>query len=173
MCFYLKHLRAQSNTFLCVCSDHRLINKTQDVQTNKVEKKEIWSHIIAALQAQVKVKKRRQHLISHDNCFLGSDAVDVVQDYLTQNKVLGDARVSRAMVARLCQVLLDCKVFEVVGTKVLGKTSKPGGFQDSSSSLYRFLNVEGLSLDVLDMVLFPLNEESLMNVTPCRCFRSL
>ncbi|XP_016322257.1 DEP domain-containing protein 7-like [Sinocyclocheilus anshuiensis] len=148
--------------------DHRLINRTQDVQTNKVEKKEIWSHVIAALQAQVKVKKRRQHLRSHDNCFLGSNAVDVIQDYLTQNKVLGDAQVSRAMVSRLCQVLLDCKVFEVVGTKVLGKTSKPAGFQDSSSSLYRFLNMEDPCLDVLEMALFPPSEESLMNVTPCR-----
>ncbi|XP_052453787.1 DEP domain-containing protein 7 [Carassius gibelio] len=148
--------------------DHRLISRPQDVQTNKVEKKEIWSHIITALQAQVKVKKRRQHLRSHDNCFLGSDAVDVIQDYLTQNKVLGDAQVSRAMVARLCQVLLDCKVFEVVGTKVLGKTSKPGGFQDSSSSLYRFLKMEDPCLDVLEMELFPPTEESSMNVTPCR-----
>ncbi|XP_043083280.1 DEP domain-containing protein 7 isoform X2 [Puntigrus tetrazona] len=147
--------------------DHRLINRPQDVQT-KVEKTEIWSHIIAALQAQVKVKKRRQHLKSHDNCFLGSDAVDVIQDYLTQNRVFGDAQVSRAMVARLCQVLLDCKVFEVVGTKVLGKTSKPGGFQDSSSSLYRFLNMADPSLDVMEMSLFPPSEESLMNVTPCR-----
>ncbi|XP_042608589.1 DEP domain-containing protein 7 isoform X2 [Cyprinus carpio] len=148
--------------------DHRLINRTQDVQTNKTEKKEIWSHMIAALQAQVKVKKRRQHLRSHDNCFLGSDAVDVIQDYLTQNKVLGDAQVSRAMGSRLCQVLLDCKVFEVVGTKVLGKASKPGGFQDSSSSLYRFLKMEDPCLDALEMVLFPPSEESLMNVTPCR-----
>uniref|UniRef100_A0A8C2GNI9 DEP domain-containing protein 7 n=1 Tax=Cyprinus carpio TaxID=7962 RepID=A0A8C2GNI9_CYPCA len=148
--------------------DHRLINRTQDVQTNKTEKKEIWSHMIAALQAQVKVKKRRQHLRSHDNCFLGSDAVDVIQDYLTQNKVLGDAQVSRAMGSRLCQVLLDCKVFEVVGTKVLGKTSKPGAFQDSSSSLYRFLKMEDPCLDALEMVLFPPSEESLMNVTPCR-----
>lgn len=171
--FSFEALKSTVKYFLCVCSDHRLINRTQDVQTKKVEKKEIWSHIIAALQAQVKVKKRRQHLKSHDNCFLGSDAVDVIQDYLTQNKVLGDAQVSRATVARLCQVLLDCKVFEVVGTKVLGKSSKPGGFQDSSSSLYRFLNVEDPSLDMLEMVLFPLNEESLMNVTPFRCFRSL
>lgn len=121
----------------------------------------------------MKVKKRRQHLKSHDNCFLGSDAVDVIQAYLAQNQVLGDALVSRAMVARLCQVLLDCKVFEAVGTKVLGKISKPGVFQDSSSSLYRFLNVEDPSLDMLEMALFPPSEESLMNITPCRCFRSL
>ncbi|KTG31708.1 hypothetical protein cypCar_00041654 [Cyprinus carpio] len=69
--------------------DRRLLNKHQDVQTNKVQNKEIWSHIITALQAQVKVE---QHLKSHDNCFLGSDAVDVIQDYLTQNKVLGMPR---------------------------------------------------------------------------------
>lgn len=150
-----------------------MINRPQDEQTIKVQNKEIWSLIITVLQAQVKVKKRRQHLKSHDNCFLGSDAVDVIQAYLAQNQVLGDALVSRAMVARLCQVLLDCKVFEAVGTKVLGKISKPGVFQDSSSSLYRFLNVEDPSLDMLEMALFPPSEESLMNITPCRCFRSL
>ncbi|XP_051739869.1 DEP domain-containing protein 7 isoform X2 [Ctenopharyngodon idella] len=149
-------------------SEHRLISRPQDEQTNKVQNKEIWSHIITVLQAQVKVKKRRQHLKSHDNCFLGSDAVDVIQAYLTQNQVLGDSLVSRAMVARLCQVLLDCKVFEAVGTKVLGKISKPGVFQDSSSSLYRFLNVEDPSLDMLEMALLPPSEESLMNITPCR-----
>ncbi|KAK9952050.1 hypothetical protein ABG768_017910 [Culter alburnus] len=148
--------------------EHRLINRPQDEQTNKVQNKEIWSHIITVLQAQVKVKRRRQHLKSHDNCFLGSDAVDVIQAYLTQNQVLGDALVSRAMVAHLCQVLLDCKVFEAVGTKVLGKISKPGVFQDSSSSLYRFLNVEDPSLDMLEMALFPPSEASLMNITPCR-----
>ncbi|XP_056095206.1 DEP domain-containing protein 7 [Rhinichthys klamathensis goyatoka] len=148
--------------------DRRLINRPQDEQTNKVQNKEIWRHIITVLQAQVKVKKRRLHLKSHDSCFLGSDAVDVIQAHLTQSQVLGDALVSRVMVARLCQVLLDCKVFEAVGTKVLGKISQPGVFQDSSSSLYRFLNTEDLSQDMLEMALFPHSEESIMNVTPCR-----
>ncbi|XP_067292053.1 DEP domain-containing protein 7 [Pseudorasbora parva] len=148
---------------------HRLINRPQDEQTNVVQNKEIWSHIISVLQAQVKVKKRWQHLKSHESCFLGSDAVDVLQAHLTQNRVLEDALVSRAMVARLCQVLLDCKVFEAVGTRViLGKVSKAGVFQDSSSSLYRFLNAEDLCLDMLEVALFPHSEESIMNITPCR-----
>ncbi|KAK7117280.1 hypothetical protein R3I94_022745 [Phoxinus phoxinus] len=147
--------------------DRRLINRPQDEKTNKVQKQEIWRHIITVLQAQVKVKKRRQHLKSHDGCFLGSGAVDVIQAHLTQSQVLGDALVSRVMVARLCQVLLDCKVFEAMGTKGLGKISKPV-FQDSSSSLYRFLNTEDLSQDMLEMALFPHSEESIMNITPCR-----
>lgn len=37
----------------------------------------------------------------------------------------------------VCQALLDCKVFEAVGTKVFGKDRKQEVFQDSKSALYR------------------------------------
>lgn len=44
---------------------------------------------------------------------------------------------SRDKVARVCQALLDCNVFEAVGTKVFGKDKKQSVFQDSRSALYR------------------------------------
>ncbi|XP_072529899.1 DEP domain-containing protein 7 [Salminus brasiliensis] len=102
----------------------------------------LWSNIIAHLQAEVKVKRRRHYLKSHSNCFLGADAVNVIQAYINQNKILGDVDVPRAKVVRVCQALLDCKVFEAVACKAFGKESKLSTFQDSDSSLYRFLSAQ-------------------------------
>lgn len=102
----------------------------------------IWSRLISHLQSEVKVKRRRHFLKSHDNCFVGSDAVTVIQAYIKQSKILGDAEVPRAKAVRVCQALLDCKVFEAVVYKTFGKESKLSEFQDSVSSLYRFLNTQ-------------------------------
>ncbi|XP_075044157.1 DEP domain-containing protein 7 [Mixophyes fleayi] len=102
----------------------------------------IWSSIIHALHSQVEVKKRRHHLKSHPDCFIGSDAVDVVFAHLVQHKYFGDADIPRSKVVRVCQALMDCKVFEsVLTTCMFGKEKKRLVFEDSSCSLYRFLNV--------------------------------
>ncbi|XP_033007555.1 DEP domain-containing protein 7 isoform X2 [Lacerta agilis] len=100
----------------------------------------VWSSIINALQTQVEVKKRRQNLKSFNDCFIGSDAVDVVYAHLLQNKYFGDVDISRTKVVRVCQALMDYKVFEAVSTRVFGK-DKRSVFEDSSCSLYRFPNV--------------------------------
>lgn len=47
------------------------------------------------------------------------------------------AIVSRDKVVCVCQALLDCNVFEAVGTKVFGRDKKQDVFQDSKSALYR------------------------------------
>ncbi|XP_061466520.1 DEP domain-containing protein 7 isoform X2 [Rhineura floridana] len=99
----------------------------------------VWSSIINALQTQVEVKKRRQNLKSYNDCFIGSDAVDVVYAHLLQNKYFGDVDISRTKVVRVCQALMDYKVFEAVSTRVFGKDKQPV-FEDSSCSLYRFPN---------------------------------
>ncbi|XP_036041376.1 DEP domain-containing protein 7 isoform X2 [Onychomys torridus] len=97
----------------------------------------VWSSIINTLQTQVEVKKRRYHLKRHHDCFVGSEAVDVISAHLTQNKFFGDVEIPRAKVVRVCQALMDYKVFEAVPTRVFGKDRKPA-FEDSSCSLYRF-----------------------------------
>ncbi|XP_078405586.1 DEP domain-containing protein 7 isoform X4 [Cetorhinus maximus] len=97
----------------------------------------IWCNIIVALQSEVEVKRRRHHLKHHDDCFLGSDAVDLILSHLLQNNYFGEAEISRSKVVRLCQALMDNKVFEAVGTKLFGK-DKESTFEDSSCSLYRF-----------------------------------
>ncbi|XP_075402043.1 DEP domain-containing protein 7 [Tenrec ecaudatus] len=100
----------------------------------------VWSSIINALQTQVEVKRRRHRFRRHKDCFVGSEAVDVIFSHLVQNKYFGDVDIPRAKVVRVCQALMDYKVFEAVPTKVFGKDKKPT-FEDSSCSLYRFTAV--------------------------------
>lgn len=102
----------------------------------------IWSSIIGNLQTNVEVKRRRHNLKFHNDCFLGSEAVDVVLAHLTQSRFFGDAEIPRAKVVRVCQALMDCKVFEAVGNRGFGKEKKRMTFEDSSCSLYRFLNTQ-------------------------------
>ncbi|KAF7665007.1 hypothetical protein LDENG_00156760 [Lucifuga dentata] len=100
----------------------------------------IWSSIISNLQSHVEVKRRRHNLKSYHDCFLGSEAVDVVLAHVIQNHYCGDEEVPRYKAVRLCQALMDSRVFEPVGTKVFGKEKRQATFEDSSCSLYRFLS---------------------------------
>uniref|UniRef100_A0A8D0B230 DEP domain-containing protein 7 n=1 Tax=Salvator merianae TaxID=96440 RepID=A0A8D0B230_SALMN len=97
----------------------------------------VWISIINTLQAQVEVKRRRQNLKYYNDCFIGSNAVDVVYAHLLQNKYFGNVDISRTKVVRVCQALMDYKVFEAVSTRVFGK-DKRSIFEDSSYSFYRF-----------------------------------
>ncbi|XP_014844925.1 PREDICTED: DEP domain-containing protein 4 isoform X1 [Poecilia mexicana] len=99
---------------------------------------QLWQNIIHALRTQVEVRRCRRHLRVHADCFAGSDAVDAVLSYLMQNVVFCTSEVSRLKAARLCQALMEAKVFEPVGTKLFC-TDKETTFEDSSGSLYRFL----------------------------------
>lgn len=99
---------------------------------------QLWQNIIRALQTQVEVRRCRRHLRVHAECFTGSDAVDVVLSYLMQNVAFCTSEVSRLKAARLCQALMEAKVFEPVGTKLF-RRDKDATFEDSSGSLYRFL----------------------------------
>ncbi|XP_029353663.1 DEP domain-containing protein 7 isoform X2 [Echeneis naucrates] len=100
----------------------------------------IWSSIISNLHTHVEVKRRRHNLKSYDDCFLGSEAVDVVLTHITLNRFFGDEAVPRFKAMRLCQALMDSRVFEPVGITVFGKEKKQATFEDSSCSLYRFLS---------------------------------
>lgn len=99
---------------------------------------QLWQNIIRALQTQVEVRRCRRHLRVHAECFTGSDAVDVVLSYLMQNVAFCTSEVSRLKAARLCQALMEAKVFEPVGTKLF-RGDKDATFEDSTGSLYRFL----------------------------------
>lgn len=104
---------------------------------------QLWHNIIQALQTQVEVRRCRRHLRVHNECFTGSDAVDAVLSYLMQNVVFCTSEVSRLKAARLCQALMEAKVFEPVGTKLF-RRDKDVTFEDSSYSLYRFLEYKVL-----------------------------
>uniref|UniRef100_W5KE51 DEP domain-containing protein n=1 Tax=Astyanax mexicanus TaxID=7994 RepID=W5KE51_ASTMX len=104
---------------------------------------QLWRNIIGALQTQVEVKRHRQHLRVHRECFTGSDAVDVVLSHLMQNIYFCSSEVSRLKAARLCQALMDARVFEPVGMKLF-RREKEMAFEDSGCSLYRFVDCDAL-----------------------------
>ncbi|XP_051977097.1 DEP domain-containing protein 4 [Xyrauchen texanus] len=100
---------------------------------------QLWKNIIEALQTQVELRPRRQHLRIHQDCFTGSDAVDVVLSHLMQNIYFCSSEVSRLKAARLCQALMESRVFEPIGMKLFRRENEMT-FEDSSCSLYRFLD---------------------------------
>ncbi|XP_026219187.1 DEP domain-containing protein 4 [Anabas testudineus] len=115
----------------------------QHVFTGPFGATQLWHNIIRALQTQVEVRRCRRHLRVHNECFTGSDAVDAVLSYLMQNVVFCTSEVSRLKAARLCQALMEAKVFEPVGTKLF-RRDKEVTFEDSSCSLYHFLEYKVL-----------------------------
>ncbi|XP_051547241.1 DEP domain-containing protein 4 [Myxocyprinus asiaticus] len=100
---------------------------------------QLWQNIIEALQTQVELRPRRQHLRIHQDCFTGSDAVDVVLSHLMQNIYFCSSEVSRLKASRLCQALMESRVFGPIGMKLF-RREKEMTFEDSSCSLYRFLD---------------------------------
>ncbi|XP_039987918.1 DEP domain-containing protein 7-like isoform X2 [Xiphias gladius] len=128
----------------------RVRPQARGVASKPVQSSTLWSGLISHLRSCVTVKRRRVHLKSHSDCFLGSEAVDVATDYINHVKGVEGVRVSRDEVVCVCQALLDCNVFEAVGTKVFGKDKKQDAFQDSKSALYRFVNVHMPSVDELE-----------------------
>ncbi|NWS87093.1 DEPD7 protein, partial [Toxostoma redivivum] len=102
---------------------------------------QLWNSIIHALHNQVEIKRRRQHLKTYRNCFTGSNAVDVVLSHLMQSMYLSCSDISRLKGIRVCQALMDHKVFEPVGAKLyLFKSGKETQFEDTDTSLYRFVD---------------------------------
>ncbi|NXP36112.1 DEPD7 protein, partial [Leiothrix lutea] len=102
---------------------------------------QLWNSVIHALHNQVEIKRRRQHLKTYRNCFTGSNAVDVVLSHLMQSMYLSCNDISRLKGVRVCQALMDHKVFEPVGAKLyLFKNGKETEFEDTDTSLYRFVN---------------------------------
>ncbi|XP_019216338.1 DEP domain-containing protein 7 isoform X3 [Oreochromis niloticus] len=110
----------------------------------------MWSSLISHLKSTVTVKRRRVLLKSHSDCFLGSEGVDVLAEYIAKAKGFEGSIVSRDKVVCVCQALLECGVFEAVGTKVLGKDRKRDVFQDSKSAFYRFVGTSTPSIDELE-----------------------
>ncbi|KAM8935821.1 LOW QUALITY PROTEIN: DEP domain-containing protein 4 [Lycaon pictus] len=89
--------------------------------------------IIHSLQTQVEIKRR--HNLTYKDCFTGSNAIDVVLSHLMQNKCLRSNDTLNGVC--LCQVLMNHKVF--FNHKAIEKL-KELEFEDSNSSLYRFLS---------------------------------
>ncbi|XP_007579263.1 DEP domain-containing protein 7-like [Poecilia formosa] len=94
----------------------------------------IWSDLIAHLRSKVRVKRRLVQFKAHSDCFVGSEAVDVLLQHAANANCLQGGAVSREQVVCVCQALLQSGAFEAVGTR----DRRQDAFKDSGSALYRF-----------------------------------
>ncbi|XP_017160457.1 DEP domain-containing protein 7-like isoform X2 [Poecilia reticulata] len=94
----------------------------------------IWTDLIAHLRSKVTVKRRLVQFKAHSDCFVGSEAVDVLLQRAANATGLQGGAVSRAQVVCVCQALLQSGAFEAVGAG----DRRQDAFKDSGSTLYRF-----------------------------------
>ncbi|XP_043977098.1 DEP domain-containing protein 7-like [Gambusia affinis] len=94
----------------------------------------IWSDLIAHLRSKVKVKRRLVQFKAHSDCFVGSEAVDVLLQHAANASGLQGGAVSREQVVCVCQALLQSGALEALGTR----NRRQDAFEDSGSALYRF-----------------------------------
>ncbi|XP_030844492.1 DEP domain-containing protein 7 [Strongylocentrotus purpuratus] len=107
----------------------------------------MWNAIVDHLKTAVDVRTRKHMMRSYEDCFLGSDAVDVICDYLErENSDVKD--VTREKIAKLCQYFLDQNIMEDAQA-FWNIGHKRAVFMDSNSQYYRFTskdsNEESLS----------------------------
>lgn len=97
---------------------------------------QIWNGIVDHLKAAVDVRTRKHMMRSYEDCFLGSDAVDVICGYLErENSDVKD--VTREKIAKLCQYFLDQNIME--DAQACGNAGhKRALFMDNNSHYYRF-----------------------------------
>ncbi|XP_069760475.1 SCY1-like protein 2 isoform X2 [Narcine bancroftii] len=118
---------------------------------------QLWNNLIHVLQTQVEVRQYRRFWRTHSGCFTGADAVDVVLNHLMQNVYFMNSDLSRLKAARLCQALMDHRVFERVSTRLFGKEQQMV-FEDGSGSLYRLLDDSGFPGGKQGTEVFPHHE---------------
>ncbi|XP_076466136.1 DEP domain-containing protein 7-like [Babylonia areolata] len=97
---------------------------------------QIWNEMIQHLKSKVELKRRRHKMRYYDNCFTGTDAVDVILHYLLSDRETFSADLSREKAVKVCQLLMSRKAFEPVGCRQ-GDTTKHT-FEDSGGKLYCF-----------------------------------
>uniref|UniRef100_A0A3B5MGP2 DEP domain-containing protein 7 n=1 Tax=Xiphophorus couchianus TaxID=32473 RepID=A0A3B5MGP2_9TELE len=112
----------------------------------------IWSDLIAHLRSKVTVKRRLVQFKAHSDCFVGSEAVDVLLRHAAN---ANGGAVSREQVVCVCQALLQSGALEAVGTR----NRRQDAFEDSGSALYRSVVwQEQTLLRLLNLVELPLLE---------------
>ncbi|CAH1798476.1 unnamed protein product [Owenia fusiformis] len=100
---------------------------------------QLWKEIIGHLKLHVSCKRKRIRLKQYDQCFTGSDAVDVILHHLLLDNVNFRKDISRAKAVKLCQLIMDSKVFESINSH----SAKL--FEDSSNKFYRFKTEGGVA----------------------------
>uniref|UniRef100_F6YRU6 DEP domain-containing protein n=4 Tax=Ciona intestinalis TaxID=7719 RepID=F6YRU6_CIOIN len=98
----------------------------------------VWKTLIEHLHENANVKRRRNVKKSYDECFTGSNAVDVLFRFvrLHPEQFSSTGSITRDNIIRLCQAFLDNSVFEPAGGS--NESNKQIKFDDSTTSLYQF-----------------------------------
>ncbi|CAJ1071189.1 DEP domain-containing protein 7-like [Xyrichtys novacula] len=122
-----------------------------------VQSSSTWSGLISHLRSSVTLKRQRVHLKFYRDCFLGSEAADVIEEHINHVHGLQGACAPREEAVTVCQALLDCNMFEKVGAEVFGKDKKRTVFQDSKRAVYRFTEVCNQSVSDLEKS-YPVDE---------------
>ncbi|XP_054719256.1 DEP domain-containing protein 7-like [Uloborus diversus] len=95
----------------------------------------LWQKLIKEAMTSVKIGRQRHFLKNYDDVFNGDDLVTVIFNFLKNCKPeLDPDRIERSNAVKLCQVLMEKKLFESVVPKGNLK------FEDGSSRLYRFID---------------------------------
>ncbi|XP_060555654.1 DEP domain-containing protein 1B-like isoform X2 [Ruditapes philippinarum] len=87
----------------------------------------LWNGLIRNFRSDIPLGRHRRYMKTYDDCFVASDAVDWLHQYLKKNPNFG-TDVSRAQSVQLLQKLHKAKVFE----DVRGQKHNRGEFTDSS-----------------------------------------
>ncbi|XP_013083468.2 DEP domain-containing protein 7-like [Biomphalaria glabrata] len=108
----------------------------------------IWNDLIEHFKSKVELKKRRYKMRQIENCFTGTDAVDVVLHFLLNDKDMFSTDLSREKAVKVCQMLMQRKVFQSATDRP--DPEKPSVFEDSSSRLYHFIGEHAVDGDAVD-----------------------
>ncbi|XP_063970858.1 DEP domain-containing protein 7-like isoform X1 [Lytechinus pictus] len=100
----------------------------------------MWNAIVDHLKTAVDIRTRKHMMRSYEDCFLGSDAVDVICGYMErENSEVKD--VTREKIAKLCQYFLDQNIIE--DAQACGNVGhRRAVFMDNNSHYYRFTSRE-------------------------------
>ncbi|KAK3579133.1 hypothetical protein CHS0354_022153 [Potamilus streckersoni] len=87
---------------------------------------QLWNELIRTFRAEIPLARHRRYMKTYDNCFVASEAIDWLHQYLRQNPNFGSA-VTRFQSIQLLQKLHRARVFE----DVRGTKHNYGDFTDS------------------------------------------
>lgn len=72
---------------------------------------QIWNELIGHMKSKVELKRRRYKMRHYDNCFTGTDAVDVILHYLLSDKETFSTDLTREKAVKVKSVLFSFHLF--------------------------------------------------------------
>uniref|UniRef100_T1IQ08 DEP domain-containing protein n=1 Tax=Strigamia maritima TaxID=126957 RepID=T1IQ08_STRMM len=129
----LSHVLAMMTNFI---NRNETIPAQIRLNKNPFKATSLWTAILDYLNSNLLTKKYRHRLRSYEQSFTGTEAVDVIFKFLTENKstLLNDKKIERDNALKVCQVLLKENIFE---SSNHARTNEKT-FEDSCAKFYRF-----------------------------------